>query len=443
MTRGVPSLLLEIQAALPAGSSGIVIGLSGGTDSTALLALLTRAPRLLPLRAVHINHGLQAAAADFQGACRQLCERLGVPLDIITVNVSTAAGVSLEATARDARYAALRRELRSGECLLTAHHQEDQAETVLLQLLRGAGLKGLSAMPTCRTFGAGWHVRPLLHVARAELLEAARSLDIAGVVDPMNADLRFDRAYLRHQVWPFLAARWPGAATALSRAAAHSASAHSLLDESAARHWCRVRDGAQLSVAGLRALHVEDRLNVVRYWLVTAGVQMPSTARLVEALRQILNARPDQSPRVTWGDCALRRYRDRLFISAAQVPSLPDTQRWSCALDATLELGAGLGSLEWRPRRGGLDANRLPTELDVRRRRGGELLKPARHARTQSLQHLCQVMGVLPWMRQALPLIFADDALIAVGDLWTDARWCVGAQEVGQGVAWVAAPTVL
>jgi tRNA(Ile)-lysidine synthase len=484
-----------LDAQVPAGASGFVVAVSGGADSTALLAAMAAlaatvdlgaTPDLrlgfwrLPLRAVHIDHGLQAAAAEFREACGELCRRLEVPLTILPVVVSTPAGVSVEAAARDARYAALAGNLRAGECLLTAHHREDQAETLLLQALRGAGLRGMSAMPLCRPFGVGWHLRPVLDVAQHELLAFARrhgfdgngnghgnghgdgsrdaSRDGSGegdgcrdaegggdtledassagrqraaapAADPMNEDLRFDRVYLRRRVWPLIETRWPGAGAALSRTARHVAEAQDLLERAAEADLGRLRDGEALSLPRLRALGQAERINAVRHWLEESGAEPPSTARLHEALRQLFEAEEDHLPAVMWGDCALRRYRDRMFLTAAQPPRLQGTRRWEAALGASVDLGLGLGALRWAAAPqcgGGIAPHGLPPFLSVRARSGGETLRPTARGKAQTVQHLCQSLGVLPWLRDALPFVFAQDVLIAVADLWQDASACSG-----------------
>ena len=407
--------------------------------------------RALPLRAVHIDHGLQAAAADFRAACVTLCEQLRIPLRIVAVEVAREAGVSIEAAARTARYAALRLELQPRECLLTAHHREDQAETLLLQALRGAGVKGMAAMPRCRPLGLGWHVRPLLDVAHSDLkqfgelsqfgeLEPSAPADPS--IDPMNQDLRFDRVYLRTAVWPLIEKRWPGAATALTRAARHMAEAQRLLELAAGADVARLRDGDALSIPGLRALPALKRVNAVRLWVSQAGLEAPSTARLIEALRQVFDAEADHQPAIVWGGHALRRYRQRLFVTPADPPRVPDARSWSPAAGSSLELGPALGNLTWIAQQGGIVAERLPVSVIVRRRDGGETLRPTPSARTQTVQHLCQALGVLPWMRDALPLVFAGDELIAVADLWLDARWCAAADAPGFGIAWNNAPLV-
>jgi tRNA(Ile)-lysidine synthase len=441
-----------LDAHAPAGATGLVVALSGGADSASLLAAacaLGLGVRGLPVRAVHIDHGLQPAAASFREFCAALCARLDVPLTVIPITVETPPGASLEAAARDARYAALAAALRPGECLLTAHHREDQAETLLLQALRGAGLKGMSAMPLCRPFGPGWHLRPLLDVSQSELLAFGASTAGLGIVDglcatdPMNENLRFDRGYLRRQVWPLIESRWPGAAATLARTAQHAAEAQELLDREAAADVGRLRDGDALSAPGLRALSSPERINALRYWLREAGVEPPSTARLNEALRQIFEADADHLPAIVWGEYALRRYRHRVFLTDAHPPRLEGTRCWRVAPGARVDLGPSSGTLCWTAQMGGLDAQRLPQTMTVRRRDGGETLKPGVRARTQSVQHLCQSQGVLPWMRDALPLVFADDALVAVADLWLDARRCVAPLEEGLAVVWERGPIIV
>ena len=445
MSFGAISLRAVLEEHLPSGATGLAVGVSGGADSACLLAAIaqmgTPCPiRGLNVRAVHIDHGLQPAAAALRGAAEAHCRRIHVPFAVISVAVELAGGASIEAAAREARYRALALALAPGECLLTAHHAQDQAETLLLQLLRGAGLKGLSSMPLCRPLGPGWHLRPLLNVAQRDVRTFGRAQGIAAVEDPMNRDLRFDRAYLRAQVWPLLEKRWPGAGTALSRTAHHLAEAQELLDASAAPTVQRLRDGDALAVSGLRALTNLERINAVRHWLFAAEVTPPPASRLTEALRQVFAADADHLPAIVWGEHALRRYQDRLFLTPAQLPAVGEPLEWKIAPGSILNLGPGMGRLRWISQNGGLDAGRLPPALSVRQRRGGEVLKPSRRAKTQTVQHLCQSHGVLPWMRGALPMLFAGEALVAVGDLWQDARWCVAPGEPGVGCAWDDAP---
>jgi tRNA(Ile)-lysidine synthase len=436
---------LEVHA--PRGATGLLVAVSGGGDSAGLLAAvahLGESPfRGLPVRAVHVDHGLQVAALGFREVCIEQCGHLKIPLTILSAAVDLADGVSIEAAARAARYREIAAHLRPGECLLTAHHSQDQAETLLLQLLRGAGLKGLSAMPFCKPLGSGWHLRPLLEVAHGDLLEFAAGAGMAVMFDPMNVDTRFDRAYLRTQIWPLITKRWPGAESAVSRAARHLADAQDQLEQAAARALQRLRDGDALSVTGLRALAEPEQHSLLRYWILCQGVVPPSTARLTEALRQIVEADADHLPAIAWGSHALRRYRQRLFLTSAEPLALGQPREWRINPGARVHLGPGLGTLRWSPRAGGLDIDRLPATLSVRQRRGGEALRPHARARTHTLQHLCQSLGVLPWMRDALPLLYAGDVLIAVGDLWHDARWCVAAGSPGYGCDWDDGPIIV
>jgi tRNA(Ile)-lysidine synthase len=383
---------------------------------------------------------LQAASAALRASSIALCRRLEVPLTVIEVTVETA-GESLEARAREARYRAFALNLAPGECLLTAHHAEDQAETLLLQLLRGTGIKGLCSMPVRRPLAGGWHLRPLLEVARRDLMAYGKTHGIEAHEDPMNRDPRFDRAFLRTEIWPAIIERWPGAAAALGRAARHAADAQRLLEQAADAALFYLRDGAALSVTGLRGLPGIEQVNVLRRWITESGiVPPPSSARLTEGLRQALTAHADHVPAVAWGEHALRRYRERLFLTPATVPALDARREWPMRSQPRLGLGDGLGTLCWVPRLGGLDASRLPAALSVRRRIGGESLKLGADARTQSVQHLCQAMGVLPWMRDALPMIYAGESLIGIGDLWRDARWAVPRDDMGFDCVWEGAP---
>jgi tRNA(Ile)-lysidine synthase len=258
----------------------------------------------------------------------------------------------------------------------------------------------------------------------------------------MNCDPRFDRAYLRLQLWPLLERRWPGAATVLSRTARHLAEARQLLDQAAALQVARLRDGDALGVAGLRALPPLEQINTVRHWLCAAAVTPPPTPRLTEALRQVFAAGPDRLPAIVWGQYALRRYRGRLFVTQGPLPALGAPREWPLMRGSRLDLGPALGQLHWVPQIGGLDASRLSPTLSVRRRRGGESLKLGLCAQTQSVQHLCQSAGVLPWMRDALPFVYAGEALIAVGDQWQDARWRVAEDAPGFACRWEGAPVI-
>ncbi len=419
----------------PANALGYVVGLSGGADSSALLvALAELRPRLgaQGVRAVHVDHGLQDAAGDFTACCERLCRRFQVPLTVLRLHIPAAPGRSVEELAREARYAALARELRGGESLLTAHHAQDQAETFLLQALRGAGPAGLSAMPAVRTLGCGWHVRPLLEVGRADIRSYLASQGVEAAADAMNEDARFDRSYLRHAVWPALEHRWPAAAIVLSRSAAHVAQSQRSCDAGARADLDAIRDGDAICASGLRHLSHARQIAVLRAFIESARLRAPSQVRLEEALRQMLDARGDRMPAVRWAAHAVRRYRDRIYLTPGSIPTLARGE-WQWRATPVCELGAGLGRLRVRARNGGLDAAVLPGVLQVRARAGAAI---------HGVRHLFQERGIVPWMRAAIPCVFAADSLLAIADLWTGARHRAAAGAPGIGFVWEDAPPI-
>ena len=302
----------------------LCVAFSGGADSTALLAALAAlSGQRRRLRSIHVDHALQSSSRAWARHCRAIAATLGVPILLRRVQVECLPGQSLEAQARTARYAALAAELEAGELLLTAHHQDDQLETVLLQLLRGAGVAGLAAMPAVMPFSQGLLCRPLLEVRRAELVHWVERRGLPCIEDPANADERFDRNYLRHKVLPALEARFRGAAAAVARSARHAAEAQQLIGELAAADVARCADGATLSAAALRRLPLPRRRNALRAWIRAAGHTPPDTRRLAEIAGPLLAARPDAHPRVEWACVQVRRHAGRLLIEARVAPQRP------------------------------------------------------------------------------------------------------------------------
>ncbi|MGH8324148.1 MAG: tRNA lysidine(34) synthetase TilS, partial [Steroidobacteraceae bacterium] len=278
----------------------LCVALSGGVDSTALLAALA-ANRPRKLRALHVDHGLRPASKYWAEHCRALARRLRVPLKVLVTKVERTRGRSLEAAAREARYRLLASALEPGEVLLTAHHCDDQLETVLLQLFRGSGLPGIAAMPPVAPFANGWLARPLLSRSRAELEAWVRERGLTWVEDDSNVDERLDRNYLRHRILPLIRERWPGSPRAVARSARHAAQAQALLDVLARADVERASYGESLSVKILRTLPPDRRRNALRFWITRAGWWAPDTRRLEEMAGPLLDARPDANPFVEWG----------------------------------------------------------------------------------------------------------------------------------------------
>jgi tRNA(Ile)-lysidine synthase len=418
-------LRARLGALLPRFPDGAVcVAFSGGADSTALLAALAGgAGAQLQLRAVHVHHGLHADAGLWSAHCRKFARNLSVPLKIIRIDVKRARGASLEAQARAARYAALACELRAGEALLTAHHADDQLETVLLQLLRGAGIAGIAAMPELAPFANGTLVRPLLSRSRAELAAWAQSHGFDFVEDATNADERLDRNYLRRQVLPLVRARWRGCAVAVGRSARHAAEAQDLLDDIGRTDANRAADGAELAVAVLRALPLERRKNALRFWISARGWPLPDTRRLAELSGALLAARADAHPKVSWDGVIAQREADRLTIRAAAAAAAPPEHLiWSWRSTPVQRLPGAMGEVALQAdAHGPIDLDLLPQELGVRGRRGGERLRPRRGGRARTLKALLQEARVRLVERASLPLLFAGERLIAVADLWSDA----------------------
>jgi tRNA(Ile)-lysidine synthase len=407
----------------------LCVALSGGVDSVTLLAALA-ARRTRHLRAVHVHHGLHPNADRWTKHCSKLASRLGVPLTVLRVKVGRPRGASLEAAARDARYTAFANALHPGEVLLTAHHQDDQLETVLLQLLRGAGTAGLAAMPEVTAFAKGQLARPLLTRTRAELEAWAREHELSWIEDDTNANEQLDRNYLRRSVLPRVRERWPGAGTAVSRSARHMAEAQRLLDELALADVERAAIGASLSAERLRALAEDRRKNALRFWITRAGFRVPDARRLAEIAGPLLDARPDANPHVQWNDTRLERHGGILSIRRsaegherdAEADDLFEALEWNWRSDPRLELPASSGALLIeRDRHGPLDLDALPPLLSVRSRRGGESLRPRTGARTKKLKALLQEARIPPSERSRLPLIYSGETLIAVCDRWLDA----------------------
>ena len=413
-----------------------------------LAALASHTDGRSRVRAVHVNHGIHPNAAKWAAHCRALGRRFGVPVRVLTTHVTRTPGVSMEAAARDARYALLADELEAGECLLTGHHEDDQLETVLLQLFRGAGLAGLAAMPAIAPFAGGSLARPLLSRSRAELEEWARSQALSWIDDDTNSDESLDRNYLRRRVLPLIRERWKGVGSAVSRSARHAAEGQQLLDTLARADVERASSGAALFVPALRALPPDRRRNALRFWIMQCGARVPDTSRLEEMAGPLIDARPDANPSVTWGDVTASRHADLLAISSVSRPRSRGSSRRAradeeCAADVLArpdDLAAtGTASVEWpwttTPRlpladggtlelkadpHGPIDLDVLPERVIVSRRRGGERLRPRRGGPRRTLKSLLQESHLPIVQRRLLPLVFSGVTLLAVGSLWID-----------------------
>lgn len=435
------------------------VAYSGGLDSHVLLHTLSKSREALPeieVRALHIHHGLHADADKWQAHCVSVCQALSIPIEVMKVDAQPKAGESPEAVARDARYQAMEKFIQTGDCLLTAHHQDDQAETVLLQLLRGSGPRGLAAMPVDAPFGQGRHARPLLSFTRAELLDYAQHESLEWIEDGSNTDTRFDRNFIRHKILPTLKTRWPAAATTISRVAVHSAEASRILDETAETDLQKVRlqqtgqlsgsqlsnsqfSNSQLSIKALKLLTGSQIRNCLRGWLHELKLPLPSTAQMERVIYDVLNASPDASPTVHWPGAEIRRYRDALFaMQPLPAHDAGQVLDWDCR--EPLPIPGLFCSLRALPVTGkGLQENLCLKEgVQVKFRHGGEVCRPAGREHTHTVKKLMQEFGVPTWERDRIPMFHLGGQLAAVGKMWVCEGFQVVEGEKGLEFEWFA-----
>ena len=437
-------LLRELgEIADAAGSpSRYVVAFSGGLDSTVLLhALVACSDRYgIPVIAVYVDHGLQRDSSRWSGHCEAFAEQLGIEFHSLSVVVDTQSGTGLEAAAREARYASLRNMLQPGDWLLSAHHRDDQAETVLLNLMRGSGPAGLAGIGRIRKFAAGWLARPLLDVTRAALQEYANVHSLDTITDPSNVDQQFDRNYLRHEVLPRFEARWPDAAKRIRRSATLAGEAAGLLAELAALDAAMLGDRPdRLAISRLRELAAPRQRNVLRHVIADLGLPMPGGAQLEQIVNELIDARDDAQPLVAWPGARARRYRDRLYLLPGdELEPQPATAQ--AFVGDRLLLPGGLGLLALEPdAKHGVSAAVVERGLVVQYRSGGERFKPLNQEHTRKLKKLLQEEGVVPWMRERIPLIYSGDELVAVGDLWIAAA---AAASPGTAIRWQNRPPI-
>lgn len=415
------------------------VAYSGGLDSHVLLYALAQLRTKFPaldLAAIHVDHGLNPHSEQWSGHCGEVCSALGIACEVIKVNACPGKGESPEAVARAARYGALRARLATDECLLTGQHQDDQAETVLLQLLRGSGPPGLAAMAGAMAFGRGHLLRPLLPFSRAELQTYAEREGLVWIEDPSNLDSGFDRNYLRHEVLPLLRRRWPGITRTLARVATHQADAAGLLDKQAQAELAGIKSEEYgLSVGALGKLALPSCRNVLRYWLKQQGFPVPDSIHLQRILDEVLPAAEDSQPLVAWPGAEVRRYRDRLYAMKPLLPHDPAVVlAWNGSNSLELPPGVG-GLLTSRPtHRWGLETKQWRQgPITVRFRRGGESLHLPGRNHHHALKKLFQEQGVPPWQRPRIPLAYVGDKLAFVAGIGIDQ--CFAAQP-GIAIEW-------
>jgi len=397
--------------------SSILLGLSGGMDSVVLLHLLhTLAPRFSwKISALHVHHGISQNANSWADFCTELCARYSVPLHIEHVDIAPLRNEhGIEAAARKLRHAAFAKQ--NCDFVALAHHADDQAETLLLQLLRGAGIKGVAAMPLLKLAAhTPSTLRPLLDISRTELLAYAQQHELAWVEDESNADVYYPRNFLRQQVLPILETKFAAYRDTLSRSARHFAEAGELLDQLAQQDAPGWESGESLEIGFLRSLSLSRAKNLLRYFLHVCGAPMPQAAQLDDMLQQLIEAREDSAVCVEFGGWQVRYYQNKVYVLRC-LGEFDRDHELSWQGESELAWPASNNTIFFNRIEGqGISLNKLQrAPVLLRLRRGGETLRPHSDAATRSLKNLLQEQHVPPWLRERLPLLFCGEELVCV-----------------------------
>ncbi|NNC97846.1 MAG: tRNA lysidine(34) synthetase TilS [Gammaproteobacteria bacterium] len=417
----------------------ILLAYSGGLDSSVLLHALRKccSQYNFSLSAIHVDHQLQNASTQFSDFCNDQCMAYQVPLKIKQVCIDENSGESIEAMARHARYEVFHKCIESKTYLLTAHHADDQIETFFLQLLRGAGPKGLGSMQHVQDFGAGKLARPFLHLSRQQLLAYAQQHKIEYIDDPSNLSERFDRNYLRQAILPLLQQRWPGSDQSILRSIQHIATEHKVLSEILEKKLHKLVIGNVLHINEFLQQAVELQPLLLRQWVELCGHQQPSTKILNEIQKQILNTSPESNTRISWSNVEIRAYQNKVYIMRCFPDSaLQALHGQELCAGQSLVLPEKYGSLSFASN------DREAPSLQVRFRVGGEKIRCKITQPSRSLKQLFNEKRVFPWMRSRIPLLFDGGDLVAVADLWVDADWLEQQKTRGFQVQWANRPAI-
>ena len=401
----------------------IYIGYSGGVDSHVLLHLCASITRLKDsITAVYVHHGLHAEAESWAKHCEKTAESLGVNFIVLRVNAVAIQRESPEEAARNARYTALKSLIGVDDVLMIAQHRDDQLETVLLQLFRGGGLRGLSAMPEIMAFGQGMILRPLLNVSKFAIDDYARVHALSWVDDPSNLSHDYDRNFLRNAVLPLLKQRWPACDKTVARSGRHCADAQvviSALAEELFRQVFNIADKT-LCISQLKSYKITQQQLVIREWFQTLNLKMPAQAFVERLQSEVLSAREDSDPVLSGQGYSVRRYRDKLYCLKQVAPEIVLDSIWPAG--QTSIRVSDYQTLSFVPSSVGICREQWQNAMiAVKARRGGEkMCLPGRKGH-HALKKLFQEAGIPTWERESIPLIYLDDKLAAVGNLWISA----------------------
>lgn len=409
---------------LPAETGKVFIAYSGGVDSHVLLHLVCSVEWLkLKTTAVYINHGLQKEAEQWASHCESVSLDLGVKFLCINVNAEKVNGKSLEEIAREARYSAFKTLVDKQDVLLLAQHREDQMETVLLQLFRGAGVRGLSGMPLSAVFGAGEMLRPFLDVSKNEIICYAEENKLQWIEDPSNKSDKFDRNYLRNQIIPQLKDRWPALDKTIARSARHCAKSESISQELAKQLLSNVFNESDqtLTITKLLDLEADQQQLVIRQWFYAMKLRMPSEKKVEKILFEVVQSKTSANPEIQEQGRYVKRYRNKLYcLNQATIDQVMENKFWPSEV-RQIDLNNGFsltrgGALEGIPK-----TLWHKSEISIKFRDGSEKIKLPGRKGHHSLKNLFQEKAIPPWERSQIPLVYLNDQLAAISDLWISA----------------------
>ncbi len=420
----------------------LIIALSGGIDSVVLLHILSTLAKQLPfkLSAVHVNHGISINAHLWSEFCCNLCYALGVPIHVAYLQIRKESGKSLEAIARDERY-----RIFSGlyaDYVVQAHHLDDQVETLLLQLLRGAGIRGLSAMPVVRKQNfahAPKILRPLLEVSRSVIESYAQQNNLKWMNDESNDSIRFDRNFLRHEILPIIKKRYPNCTQTLFRSSRHLAEASSLLNELAEMDSSSCLYAGELQIEGLRKLSFARAKNLFRNILIKRGADLPSTVKLEEILKQLLSLSADNNFHFSFGNTDIRSFKGAVMIlPRREILEGAEYYQYSWNEEAFSSLRCLNGTIDFiQVENLGISQQKLLNQkITIRLRQGGERFMPVCNRPRRSLKKILQEASIPPWERSVMPLLFCDDKLVWVPGIGIDCEFQVKSGESGVLPIW-------
>jgi tRNA(Ile)-lysidine synthase len=408
------------------GTGRVLIAFSGGPDSVCLATLLSTSELERPLLGIHIDHGLDPASGQRAKQAMEIARQIGV--DCLVEQVESEQRCGIEAAARKARYQAFARHLEAGELLVTGHHADDQAETILMRLLRGAGPAGLAGIPRVRKFADGWLARPLLDWSRQAILDWLNRQDLPWIDDPANLDAAFDRNFIRHQILPQLQRRWPGVTTSIRRSGQLSAGASSMLADVTGQDLSRFgASHGRLQLGAIDKLSAYRMAELIRLWCQTSGHQPPPGPQLDEFLVQIKQAAADRQPRLDWNKSVIRRHGQWLWLEKRrEIP--PD---WTADWDgcASLELPSGLGQLHL------CGSDRIGNH-EVRLGSSGESIRLQAEGPRRPVTKLMNEAGIPPWQRPLWPRLWHGQDLVAVGMRWLDAEFARKLESANLQLCW-------